>query len=198
MTKRLIAFFLVLCLCAGLVATVSAEEATLESSVDMEALIEHGISLFKALEAGGRYDSVANTYCCVGMGIMGWIDSAALQLLRWCCTPSKGGDPDYSRSVLGDALFNEVMNAPVFNDELMPLWGYWSNRTFSSSELAAVRTILPVCTSPAKQGTVGTRGSGQSPPSSTTAPLRITTGPTASMICSWILFGPLWDWAPTS
>ena len=146
MSKKIIAVLLVLCLVISLVPAVFAEEETLENSVDMEQLVEHGISLFKALEAGGRYDSVVNTSLgCVGMGIMGWINSAALQLLRWCCTPEKGGDPEYSRAILGDDLFNEVMNAPIPSwnaEDLMPSWGYWGKRLFSSEELAAARTLL--------------------------------------------------------
>ncbi len=146
MTKRIIAVLLVFCLCAGLAPTVVAVEPTLESSVNMEQLVAHGISLFKQMETGGRYDSVVNTSVgCVGMGIMGWINSAALQLLRWCGTASKGGDPEYCRSVLGDALYNEVMSAPIPSwnaDDLMPSWGYWGSRKFTSEELTAAKTLL--------------------------------------------------------
>lgn len=143
MTKKYIAVLLVFCLCLSLVPMVSAEEPTLQNSVNMEQLVEHGISLFCALEAGGSYSSVVNTSLgCVGMGIMGWINSAALQLLRWCCTPEKGGDPDYCRAILGEDLFNEVMNAPDSDGNLMPYWNYWRYKTFSEQELDAARTLL--------------------------------------------------------
>ena len=146
MTKKIIAVLLVFCLCASLVPMVSAEEPTLQNSVDLDQLVEHGIALCRALESGGSYDSVVNTSLgCVGMGILGWINSAALQLLRWCGTESKGGDPEYCRSILGDDLFNEVMNAPIPSwnaDDLMPSWGYWGSRIFNEQELAAARTLL--------------------------------------------------------
>ena len=143
MKKRIIAVLLVLCMCAGLIPGVSAEEPTMQDSVNLEALVAHGISLFKDLEAGGEYDSVVNTYSCVGMGIMGWIGSAALQLLKWCASPEKGGDPEFCRSVLGEDLYNEVVNAPVaIQSTLMPNWNYWRYRRFSDSELAAAKELL--------------------------------------------------------
>ncbi len=146
MTKKIIAVLLVFCLCASLVPMVSAEEPTLQNSVNLERLVGHAISLFKALEAGGKYDMAINTSVgCVGLGILSWINSSALQLLRWCGTESKGGDPEYCRSVLGDALFYEVMNAPIPSwnaDDLMPAWGYWGNRIFSEQELAAASALL--------------------------------------------------------
>ena len=146
MKKRIIAILLVLCMCFSLVPAVGAEEPTLQSTIDMDKLVEHGISMFKALEAGGRYDTVVNTSVgCVGMGIMGWINSAALQLLRWCGTESKGGDPEYCKSILGEELFNEVMNAPIpswCTNDLIPLWGYWGDREFTDEELAAASKLL--------------------------------------------------------
>ncbi|MBR6377944.1 MAG: S-layer homology domain-containing protein [Oscillospiraceae bacterium] len=147
MKRRIIAVLLVLCICVSLVpAAFASGSATLESSVDLDQLVEHGISLSRTMEAGGRWDSVANmggNVHCVGMGIMGWINSSALQLLKWCADSSKGGDPAYTRSVLGDDLYNEVVNAPVaIASELMPKWGYWGNRLFSSAELAAAKTLL--------------------------------------------------------
>ena len=143
MKRRILAVLLALCLVAGLVPTVFGATPTLENSVNMDQLVAHGISLFKALEAGGRWDSVTNTTTCVGMGIMGWINSSALQLLKWCATSSKGGDPELCKSYLGEELYNEVVNAPVaIQDELMPKWGYWGSRKFSSSELAAAKALL--------------------------------------------------------
>ena len=61
MTKKIIAVLLVFCLCASLVPMVSAEEPTLQNSVDLDQLVEHGIALCRALESGGSYDSVVNT-----------------------------------------------------------------------------------------------------------------------------------------
>jgi hypothetical protein len=144
MRKQFIAVLLVLCLFASLVPTVGAEEATLQNSVDLDQLVEHATSMFMRLEAGDKYDSVVNTSAgCVGMGIMGWIGSSALQLLKWCASPEKGGDPEYCRSVLGDELYSEVVNAPVaVPDTLMPKWNYWRYRSFSSAELAAAKTLL--------------------------------------------------------
>lgn len=144
MKKRIIAVLLMLCLCASLAPTVVAVEPTLESSVDLELLVSHATSLYRYLEAGGRYDSVVNTSVgCVGMGIMGWIGSSALQLLKWCASADKGGDPEYCRSVLGEDLYNEVVNAPVaIAGTLMPNWNYWKYRTFTAEELAAAKALL--------------------------------------------------------
>ena len=146
MKQKIVAILLILCLCASMVPTVFAGDATLENSVDLDLLVSHGISLFKQLEAGGKYNSVVNTSLgCVGMGIMGWTNSSALQLLKWCATTSKGGDPAYCRSVLGEALYNEVVNAPVPSctaADLMPKWGYWGSRLFTDEELAAAKTLL--------------------------------------------------------
>ena len=146
MKHRIIAILLVLCLCASLVpAAQAAETRSLAASIDIDQLVDHGISMFKALEAGGKWDSVANmtSIGCVGMGIMGWINSSALQLLKWCASSAKGGDPEYTRSILGDDLYYEVVNAPVaIASELMPKWGYWGSRLFSAQELAAARTLL--------------------------------------------------------
>ena len=152
MKRKLLAVLLALCLFVGLLPTLtgalpkaSAATATLENSVNMDQLVDHGISLFKALEAGGKWDSVANQSStgCIGMGIMGWINSSALQLLKWCATASKGGDAAYCKSILGETLYNEVVNAPVVNqDELMPRWGYWGSRTFSTTEIANTKRLL--------------------------------------------------------
>ena len=140
MKQRIIAILLVLCLFVGLIPTAFADSATLENSVDLDLLVAHGISLFKALEAGGKYDSITNTSAgCVGMGIMGWIGSSALQLLKWACA----GNPEYCQSVLGDNLYYEVVNAPVaIASTKMPPWGYWRYRTFSAEELTAAKTLL--------------------------------------------------------
>lgn len=140
MKRRIIAVLLVLCICVSLAPAAFASGATLESSVDLNQLVAHGISLFKALEAGGKYNSVTNTSVgCVGMGIMGWIGSAALQLLKWAVSI----DANYCRSVLGDALYTEVVNAPVaIASSKMPPWSYWRYRTFSSEELSAAKTLL--------------------------------------------------------
>lgn len=141
MKRRIVAVLLVLCLCVSLVpAAFASGGATLENSVDMDQLVDHGISLFKALEAGGKYNSVTNTSVnCVGMGIMGWIGSAALQLLKWAVSI----DAAYCRSVLGDALYTEVVNAPVaIASTKMPPWSYWRYRNFTSEELSAARTLL--------------------------------------------------------
>ena len=140
MTKKLIALLLVLCMVAGMSLTAAAAEPTLENSVNMDQLIDHAICVFRHLEAGDRYNSVVNTSTgCVGMGIMGWIGSKALQLLKWACAD----DPSYCLSVLGEALYNEVVNAPVVDAATMlPNWKYWRYRVFSSSELAAAKTLL--------------------------------------------------------
>lgn len=146
MKHRIIAILLVLCLCTALVpASFAAEDTrTLAGSIDIDAMVSHGISLFKYLEAGGKWDSVVNTSAgCVGMGIMGWINSSALQLLKWCASSAKGGDPTYCQAVLGDDLYYEVVNAPVYvASELMPRWGYWGSRRFSAEEIARTKTLL--------------------------------------------------------
>ena len=152
MKRRIIAVLLALCLFAGLAAaatpTASAAGTTLESSVNMDQLVAHGIQMFKQMEAGGIYNSVVNTSMgCVGMGILGWVGSSALQLLKWACAI----DPTYCKSVLGEDLYNEIVNAPVAdkhhapnwdNTYLMPNWSYWRYRTFTATELAAAKTLL--------------------------------------------------------
>ena len=192
MKHRIIAILLVLCLCASLVpAAQAAETRSLAASIDIDQLVDHGISMFKALEAGGKWDSVANmtSIGCVGMGIMGWINSSALQLLKWCATSSKGGDPEYARSILGDDLYNEVVSAPVaIASELMPKWGYWGSRLFSAQELAAARTLLGSTVGIRVQKNLARlyitkqaqRASAPRPLCSTTAPPTITTARAAS------------------
>ena len=77
------------------------------------------------------------------MGIMGWIGSSALQLLKWCASTEKGGDPEYCKSVLGEDLYNEVVNAPVaIASTLMPNWSYWGQRSFNNAEIAAAKQLL--------------------------------------------------------
>ena len=144
MKRRIVAILLLACLVAGLIPMTSAAELRMEDCVNMDALVEHGISLFKRLEAGEKWNSVVNTSAgCVGMGIMGWIGSSALQLLKWCASPAKGGDPEYCQAILGDELYSEVVNAPVaVPGTLMPSWNYWRYRSFTSEELAAAKTLL--------------------------------------------------------
>ena len=151
MTKRIIAVLLVFCLCVGFAPAVVAGEPTLESSVNLDLLVEHGVAVIRAMESSGRYDTVKNyaftennvTYQHVGMGIMGWIGSSALQLLKWCASSEKGGNPDYCKSVLGEDLYNEVVNAPVaIASTLMPNWSYWKYREFTEEELAAAKKLI--------------------------------------------------------
>ena len=146
MKHRIIAILLILCLCATLfpASFAAGDTRTLAGSIDIDALVSHGISLFKALEAGGKWNSVVNTSAgCVGMGIMGWINSSALQLLKWCASSAKGGDPAYCQAILGDELYYEVVNAPVYvASELMPKWGYWGSRLFTAEEIANTKALL--------------------------------------------------------
>ena len=144
MKKRIIAIVLVFCLFAALASTVGAAEPKLEDCIDLDQLVFHTTSLCRFLEAGNRDNSVVNTSMgCVGMGYMGWVGSSALQLLKWCATPSKGGDPNYCRAVLGDKLYSEVVNAPVaVESTLMPAWAYWRYRVFTDEEIAAAKALL--------------------------------------------------------
>lgn len=144
MRRRITAILIVLCLILGAAPAAFAAEPTLENSVDMDQLVAHATSMFKKLEAGDKYDSVVNTSVgSVGMGIMGWIGSSALQLLKWCASTEKGGDPDYCLEVLGEDLYNEVVNAPVaIPSTLMPKWTYWKYRTFTSTEIANTKILL--------------------------------------------------------
>ncbi len=144
MKHKIVAILLLACLVVGMIPMASGTELQMEDCVNMDALVDHGISMFKALEAGGKWDSVVNTSVgCVGMGIMGWIGSSALQLLKWCATSSKGGDPAYCQAVLGDELYDEVVSAPVaVSATLMPSWSYWRYRSFTAEELAAAKILL--------------------------------------------------------
>lgn len=153
MKKRIIAILLVLCMCMSLVPTVVAEEPTLENSVNLDDLVAHAIPMFAALEADGYYDIVQNYrlydsktdsyFYRIGIGILTWMGSNALQLLKWCASPEKGGDPEYCRSVLGDALYNEVVNAPVQDESTLEVnWNYWGKRSFNNAEIAATETLL--------------------------------------------------------
>ena len=143
MKRKIVAILLLVCLLTGMLPSAFAAGTTLETSVNMDQLVSHGISLFKAMEAGGKWDSVTNTSTCVGMGILGWINSAALQLLKWCASGAKGGNPELCKAYLGEELYNEVVSAPVaIASELMPKWGYWGSRRFSSTELAAAKALL--------------------------------------------------------
>lgn len=140
MKHRILAILLVLCLCAGLVPTAFAG-STLESSVDMNQLLNHGLAMIRKIEANDRYDSVINTSSCVGMGIGGWIGPAACQLLKWIVR----ADPAYCREVLGDALYYEVVYEPITDSEsMMPYWSSssWRYRRFSASEIASAKELL--------------------------------------------------------
>ena len=139
MKHRIIAILLVLCLCVGLVPTVFAG-STLESSVNVSQLQAHGLAMIRKMETNDKYDSVINTSTCVGMGIGGWIGSAACQLLKWIVK----ADPTYARQTLGDSLYNEVVTTPITDStSMMPPWNCsWKTRKFSSSELSAAKTLL--------------------------------------------------------
>ena len=140
MKRRIIAVLLILCLCVGLVPTVFAS-STLESSVNIDQLLNHGLAIIRKIEAGDRYDSVINTSSCVGMGIGGWIGPAACQLLKWIVK----ADPAYCRQVLGDALYYEVVSEPITDStSMMPYWSSssWRYRKFSASEITAAKALL--------------------------------------------------------
>ena len=129
MKRRWIAMILALCLLTGL-STIAVSAASYDGSVDTERIIEGGKKMFSTFE--GNYSSVvASDVGAVGMGIMGWRGPKALQLMKMICKAA----PEYSLSVLGQSLYNEIVSA---SDTLVA----WNNRTFDLDECGKATILI--------------------------------------------------------
>ena len=132
MKRRILALLLVLCLCAGLVPAAFAAE-TLENSVDLDQLVTYASQMYMTLE--GHYDTVTkkDSNAC-SIGFMQWHGMNALRLLKMICA----ADPTYSRSVLGDTLYNEVLTKEVVYNSTTG----WKTRVLNDSEAARIKTLI--------------------------------------------------------
>lgn len=131
MKRRWIAAILALCMVLPMATSVFASTGY-EGHVNTEALVEGGKKMYMTNE--GNYSSVVcadgdGSTQAVSMGILGWHASKALELMKMICAKA----PEYSRQVLGDSLYYEIVNAAATA---------WNYRTFSSSEAARASTLL--------------------------------------------------------
>lgn len=133
MKQRLIAFLLALCLCAGLVPMSFAAGATMENSVNVDQLIDHGKQMFQTLE--GHYDSVTrkDSNSC-SIGFMQWHGMNALKLLKMICAAA----PAFSRETLGEELYTEVQEKKVVYDSV----DGWKERVLSLEEAQLVKALI--------------------------------------------------------
>ena len=134
MKRKIIAVLLSLCLCAALSPGALAAEATLESSVNVDQLLAHAMQMYLELE--GRYDSVTpKDSNALSIGFMQWHGVAALNLMKRICAT----DPELSKSTLGSALYNEILQTPLWSSTN---GNGWKNRVLSAAEAAAIRTLI--------------------------------------------------------
>lgn len=133
MKHRLIAFLLALCLCAGLVPMSLAAGATMENSVNVDQLVDHGKQMFLTLE--GHYDSVTkkDSNAC-SIGFMQWHGMNALKLLKKICAAA----PSFSKKTLGDELYEEVQTKKVVYDSVEG----WKTRVLTSDEAVRVKALI--------------------------------------------------------
>lgn len=132
MKRRWIALLLAFCLCFGMADFAAADD--FEDSVNLNTLIEAGKRMYSNFEGG--YDSVVkNDVGAVGMGILGWRGVKALELLKLCCSKA----PSFSRSTLGQSLYNEVVNTALWTAST---GSAWQTRTFNDTEAAAAKKLI--------------------------------------------------------
>ena len=131
MKHRWTALLLALCLFLSVLPVARASSSDV---VFYDAIVEGGKQMFSTFE--GRYSSVVkNDVGAVGMGIMGWRASKALELMKLICARS----PAFARNTLGSALYQEVLDTP--------LWAKgvgvgWKNRIFNDEEAAAAKKLI--------------------------------------------------------
>lgn len=132
MKRRWIALLLAFCLCFGMADFAAADD--FEDSVNLNTLIEAGKRMYSNFEGG--YDNVVkNDVGAVGMGILGWRGVKALELLKLCCSMA----PSFSRSTLGQSLYNEVVNTALWTAST---GSAWQTRTFNDTEAAAAKKLI--------------------------------------------------------
>ena len=134
MKRKIIAVFLILCLCAALCPGALAAEASLETSVNMDLLVAHAMQMYLDLE--GKYDSVTpKDSNALSIGFLQWHGVAALNLMKRICAAA----PEQSKSTLGSALYNEILQTPLWSSAN---GNGWKNRVLTASGAAAVRTLI--------------------------------------------------------
>ena len=134
MKRNIIALLLTLCLCAVLVPAARAEEAALETGVNLDQLTAHAMELYLALE--GSYDSVTpRDSNALSIGFLQWHGVYALELLKRICE----ADPAASQAALGSAMYNEVLQTPLWSSAN---GSGWRNRVLSAAEASAVRALI--------------------------------------------------------
>lgn len=127
MKRKLIVVLLVLCLCVGLIPAVFAAEATLEDSLDLDQVEACCRRIYLKFE--GSYDTVVSSDSgAMSIGFVQWHAGHALTLMRMICS----ADPDYAKSTLGTALYNEIVNPNTS----------WSSRAATSAEAAKIKAAI--------------------------------------------------------
>lgn len=132
MKRKLAIFGLLFCLLIGIAvpAIPVSSAAAYDGQVDLETLIDGTKRLFIAFEGENDYGSVfCNDSGAVSIGILSWHAQRALLLLQRICKM----DPSLSRQLLGDTLYNEVVNSAA---------SAWKNRRLNSDEKARVSSLL--------------------------------------------------------
>ena len=139
MKRRILSLLLALCLFAGLIPAGSAVPSELELNVDMEQLTAHARSMYQTLE--GYYWSVTrDDRGAVSIGFMQWHGENAHKLLKKICAAA----PNESKQKLGTALYNEVVNTPVYayNAETGKWQSSWQYRILTKEEGEKVSALI--------------------------------------------------------
>ena len=134
MKRRILAALLALCLLAGFFSTADAAKPRLDMCVDMEQLIAHARSMYLTLE-GSYSDVTKDDNGAVSIGFLQWHGVNALNLLKMICKAA----PDFSRETLGDELYNEVLDTPLWSSTN---GNGWKNRILNDSEAAEVGALI--------------------------------------------------------
>lgn len=128
MKRKIIALFLTLCLCLALVPAAFAGGPSLESSVDVEQVEACVRQLFLRYE--GNYDSVdPQDSNALSIGFVQWHGVHALKLMKMICS----SDPLIAETLLGTALFTEIVEAPDSG---------WKTRCLTDEEVPLIRAAI--------------------------------------------------------
>lgn len=133
MKRKLAIFGLLICLLLGVMlpAVPVTSAAAYDGQIELETLIDGTKRLFIAFEGEHDYGFVyGKDSNAVSLGILSWHAQRALNLLKKICAK----DPALSREILGDTLYNEIVNSPL---------SAWKNRCVNDpDEKARISTLL--------------------------------------------------------
>ena len=134
MKRKIIAVLLLFHLFVSTSAAAFAAEPSLENSVNLDQLVAHAMEMYLELE--GRYDSVTPLDSnALSIGFLQWHGVAALKLMKQICE----ADPEQAKTVLGSALYNEILQTPLWSSEN---GNGWRTRVLSEAEADAIRTLI--------------------------------------------------------